>query len=263
MVMIFDPVKNIIQGIGKGLVFLGEIIQTMRKYPIDLKTVYAQIYEITMASTFTTASSGFFVGALLSVQFNMQLRQFGAISVLGGLSTSATVRELGPLLIAFMLSGKVGAFTSAELGIMRVTEQIDAMRCLGTNPMQYLVVPRFIGIIICAFFLLFLGLLMSILGGVLLAGFVADLSPWEFIQTIPMYVQGHSVISGLIKCFCFSLLLATVCTYKGYTTTGGAKGVGKTVLATALITMVGLVLLDWFTTYLSGVVLDTWRALTI
>ncbi|MCC6278166.1 MAG: ABC transporter permease [Oligoflexia bacterium] len=261
--VIITPAIRILDGVGGGLMFLGEIIRTLRKYKIDREAILTQIYNISMASFFTTASSGFFVGALMSVQFNMQLRQFGALSVLGGLSTSATVRELGPLLIAFMLSGKVGAYTSAELGIMRVTEQIDAMRCLGTNPMQYLVAPRFLGIIISAFFLLFLGLLMSILGGVILATLVADLSPSEFINTIPMYVEGHSVLSGLFKCLCFSVLLATVCTYKGYTTTGGAKGVGKTVLATALATMVGLVLLDWFTTYLAGVLLDTWRAITI
>ena len=187
----------------------------------------------------------------MAVQFNVQLKQFNALSVLGGLCTSGTIRELGPLLIAFMLAGKVGAYTSAELGTMRVTEQIDAMRCLGTNPMQYLIVPRFLGIIISSFFLLMAGLLMSILGGMVLGHFVANMNATEYVASIPNFVKWPSVFNGLFKCLSFSILLATICTYKGYTTTGGAKGVGRTVLATALSSMVGINLVDWFTSYMA------------
>jgi phospholipid/cholesterol/gamma-HCH transport system permease protein len=209
-----------------------------------------------MQSLLTTASSGFFVGAILSVQFHAQLRSFGALSVLGGLATSGTIRELGPLLIAFMLSGKVGAYTSAELGTMKVTEQLDAMRCLGTNPMQYLIVPRFFGIIISSFFLLLAGLLMSIVGGALVATIVAGMNISEYLSTIPTFVTWTSILNGLFKCFMFSGLLAAICTYKGYTTTGGAKGVGRTVIATALSTMVGIVLMDWFTSFIARAISD-------
>ena len=93
-----------------------------------------QIWKVTLQSLPTTAMAGFFVGAIMTVQFTMQITAFGALGYLGGLASSATVREVGPLLIAFLLSGKVGAFTSAELGTMQVTEQIDAIRCLGADP---------------------------------------------------------------------------------------------------------------------------------
>lgn len=241
---------KLIEDIGQGLLFLKELIVTMLQTPPDRKSVYEQIYGVTTQSLTTTVSSGFFVGAILTVQFNAQLKQFDTLSVLGGLATSGTIRELGPLLIAFMLSGKVGAYTSAELGTMRVTEQIDAMRCLGTNPIQYLIVPRFIGIIISSFFLLLAGLLMSILGGAILAYLVADMNMVEYVKAIPVYVKWPSVYGGLFKCFSFAFLLAAICTYKGYTTTGGSKGVGRSVIATALSTMVGLTLLDWFTSFL-------------
>jgi phospholipid/cholesterol/gamma-HCH transport system permease protein len=246
--------KTLLDEIGGAVLFLRDLFWVAIKTPCDRVTVLEQIYLVSVQSMVTTASSGFFVGALLTVQFSMQLQTFGSVTVLGGLSTSGTVRELGPLLIAFMLSGKVGAFTSAELGTMKVTEQIDAMRCLGTNPLQHLILPRFIGIIISSFFLLLLGLLMSILGGTVMAGLVAHISPYEYISTIPLYVTGPSIIGGLFKCLMFSLLLATICTYKGYTTTGGAKGVGRTVLATALSTMVGITLMDWFTSYIAQAV---------
>ncbi|MBK9293608.1 MAG: ABC transporter permease [Oligoflexia bacterium] len=249
---------KILDDLGSALVFLNDIIKTIFKTPPDSKSVSEQIYNVTTQSLTTTVSSGFFVGAILSVQFNAQLKQFDTLSVLGGLSTSGTIRELGPLLIAFMLSGKVGAYTSAELGTMRVTEQIDAMRCLGTNPMQYLIAPRFVGIIISSFFLLLAGLLMSILGGAILATVVADMNMVEYINSIPTYVKWSSVYSGLFKCFMFSLLIATICTYKGYATTGGSKGVGRSVVATALSTMVGLTLLDWFTSFLVENLFKAW-----
>ncbi|MDZ4678433.1 MAG: ABC transporter permease [Oligoflexia bacterium] len=242
--------EYIFSEIGAALLFIRDIIRIGIKNPCDRKTLLEQIYQVTTQSLLTTATSGFFVGALLTVQFNMQLKTFSALSVLGGLSTSGTVRELGPLLIAFMLSGKVGAYTSAELGTMRVTEQIDAMKCLGTNPLQYLILPRLIGIVISSFFLLLFALLMSVLGGIVMAKLVAHMSFYEYISSIPLYVTGTSILGGLFKCFMFSVLLAIICTYKGYTTTGGAKGVGRTVLATALSTMVGINLMDWFTSYI-------------
>jgi len=242
------PLRNIMTDVGAGVMFLGDVIHTARKHPCDRKTFMEQIWQVTMQSLPTTAMAGFFVGAIMSLQFIAQVKSFGALGLLGGLATSATIREVGPLLIAFMLSGKVGAYTSAELGTMRVTEQIDAIRCLGTNPIQYLVLPRFFAILIASFFLLAAGLMMSILGGVTLAAAVGNINPLEYIREIPRMVTIGSVIGGLFKCLVFALLLATICTYKGYTTTGGSKGVGKAVIMTAVSTMVGIVMADWATT---------------
>src|SRR4029077_12204370 len=120
-------------------------------------------------SLLTVMFSGVFVGAIMVVQFSMMLGKYDALSFLGGLNTSALVREVGPLIISFLLAGKIGAFTAAELGTMRVTEQIDAIECLGTNPIQYLIVPRFVGIVISSVILLLIGLLISIGGAMLVA----------------------------------------------------------------------------------------------
>ena len=244
----------IFQELGAGLIFLRDIFRTIKKKSVNRQLLFSQIYLVTTQALLTTAFSGFFVGAIMSVQFNAQLKEFGALTVLGGLATSATIRELGPLLIAFMLSGKIGAYTSAELGTMRVSEQIDAIRCLGTDPIEYLIVPRFLAIIISSFILLFTGLLMSILGGVTLGQVVAGLSPQEYLNAIPHFVTFPSILLGLFKCLCFSFLLAAICTYKGYFTTGGAKGVGRAVINTALSTMVGIVLMDWVTSYMARAV---------
>ncbi|AHI07300.1 ABC-type organic solvent resistance transporter, permease protein [Bdellovibrio bacteriovorus W] len=244
---------KLLSEVGAPLIFLSEILKTLFKKKISVKLVLEQIWSVAWNSLPTTAMAGFFVGAIMSVQFALQMKEFGALGYLGGLATSGTFREIGPLLIAFMLSGKVGAFTSAELGTMRVTEQIDAIRCLGADPLQELIVPRFLGIIISSFFLLGLGLLMSVLGGAFLASLFVGVHVEEYLRHIPRIVQPASIVLGLIKCGSFALILATICTYKGFFATGGAKGVGRAVVQTAVSTMICIVVADWFTSFVGDV----------
>lgn len=246
---------KLLSEIGSPLIFLSEILRTLFRKKISVRLVLEQIWSVTWNSLPTTAMAGFFVGAIMSVQFALQMKEFGALGYLGGLATSGTFREIGPLLIAFMLSGKVGAFTSAELGTMRVTEQIDAIRCLGADPLQELIAPRFIGIIISSFFLLGLGLLMSVLGGALLASLFVGVNIEEYLRHIPRIVQPASITLGLIKCGSFALILATICTYKGFSATGGAKGVGRAVVQTAVTTMICIVVADWFTSFLGDILM--------
>jgi phospholipid/cholesterol/gamma-HCH transport system permease protein len=139
---------------------------------------------------------------------------------------------------------------------MRVTEQIDAIRCLGANPYHEIILPRIIAIIISSFFLLTAGLFMSIAGGCFLGMVFSGITYEEYLRHIPTIVSLPSILGGVFKCFVFSLVLATICTYKGYTTTGGAKGVGRAVVNTAVSTMVGLVIADWLTSLIAEAVLQ-------
>ncbi len=245
--------KDILNDIGGCVLFLQELFQTAMRSQVSRHEIFEQVWRVTVQSLSTTAMAGFFVGAIMTVQFTLQVKEFGALGFLGGLATSGTIREVGPLLIAFMLSGKVGAFTSAELGTMRVTEQIDAIRCLGANPLLEIILPRFLGIIISSFFLLTAGLFMSIFGGLLMGMIFSGINPEEYLRHIPTIVAFSSIYSGLFKCFVFALVLASICTYKGYTAKGGAKGVGKAVVNTAVATMVGIVITDWLTSYLGEI----------
>jgi phospholipid/cholesterol/gamma-HCH transport system permease protein len=242
--------QNIIREIGACVMFVREVMWIFFRHPAPSNIIAEQIWRVTIQSVSTTAVAGFFVGAIMTVQFTMQIAQYGALGYLGGLSTSGTIREVGPLLIAFMLSGKVGAFTSAELGTMRVTEQIDAIRCLGANPIQEIILPRFLAIITSSFFLLGAGLIMSVAGGLFMGMLFSGINPEEYLRHIPTIVTLPSILSGLFKCFVFAVVLSSICTYRGYTTTGGAKGVGKAVVSTAVATMVALVVADWFTSFL-------------
>ncbi|MCB0421505.1 MAG: ABC transporter permease [Bdellovibrionales bacterium] len=251
----FTRVGQSIDEIGRITQFMGRILHAAMFNRCSSHVIFDQIWRVTLQSLSTTALAGFFVGGIMTVQFTLQVKEFGALGYLGGLSTSGTIREIGPLLIAFMLSGKVGAFTSAELGTMRVTEQIDAIRCLGADPIQEIILPRFIGIVISSFFLLTVGLFMSIGGGLLMGIVFSNISPEEYLRHIPSIVTFPSILSGMFKCFVFAMVLSSICTYKGYSTTGGAKGVGRAVVSTAVATMVGIVIADWLTSLISEAIM--------
>ncbi len=240
-------IQTLLSEIGSHALFLSEILGLSLNRRFRVTEVLVQCVRVTEQSIFTTSMAGFFVGAIMSVQFGMQIQTFDAIGYLGGLATSGTVREVGPLLIAFMLAGKVGAFVAAELGTMRVTEQLDAVRCLGANPMSELIVPRFWGIVVASFFLLVAGLLASLVGGLALAVLYAGVTVEEYFRYVPTIVTGWSIASGLFKCAVFAVTLALICTYRGYHANGGAQGVGRAVIQTAVASMVGIVIADWLT----------------
>lgn len=244
-----------LDGLGATLLYFLNVVGESKKSWSRREEVSEKALQVIQQSLTTTLFAGFFVGAIMTLQFTMQMEMFSALTYLGALVTSATVREVGPLLIAFLLSGKIGAFTSAELGTMKVSEQIDAIRCLGADPIREVIVPRFLGIIIASFFLLTFGLLFSFIGGLLMASTFSGL-PWEqYLTQIPRVVSGFSIMSGVVKCFLFSVVIATICTYRGYTVLGGAREVGEGVVQAATQTMIALVLADWFSSFvLEGLV---------
>lgn len=240
---------SFLHDLGEGILFSFEVLKRMGSLLSLREEISTQILNVFWQSLITTAFAGFFVGAIMTLQFALQVQVFDALPFLGGLVTSGTIREVGPLLIAFLLSGKIGAFTSAELGTMQVTEQIDAIRCLGADPIREIIFPRFIGIILASFLLLSLGLMMSFGGGILVAWLFTGL-PWEqYIKHIPTVMTYRSALAGFFKCFLFSSAIAAVCTYRGYSVFGGAKEVGYGVVSAATQTMVALVLLDWASSF--------------
>lgn len=219
----------------------------LRSFGQNFPHIIEQIAVVGIRSLPTILFSGFFVGAILVIQFNLMLSKYDATSLLGGLNTSATIKEIGPLIISFLLAGKVGAYTAAELGTMRVTEQIDAIRCLGTNPIQYLVVPRFLAIVISSILLLVFGLMIGTIGSLFVASFFYNINWLNYLESIPRFTSGWTVFGGLFKSFVYGFIVAVVSTYKGYTAKGGAKGVGVAVTQCAIYTNLLIVFANTFT----------------
>lgn len=240
----FDWALNSVSRVGGGILFLSEAFDTLRRRGLKKGAVLEQMFAIGVHSLPITIVAGMFVGAVLAIQIDLQLRDFGAESFLGGLSTSTTLRNLGPVLIAFLLAGKVGAFTSAELGTMQVTDQLNAIRCLGADPIETIVVPRLVAVAASSFLLLGVGLMTSVVGGLTIANLSLGVNPLSFISQIPRFVSVSSLVIAATKSLVFGLLIGGTACYFGYTARGGAVGVGKSVRDSAVMTMISIVVMD-------------------
>jgi phospholipid/cholesterol/gamma-HCH transport system permease protein len=217
-----------------------------RLFPLILQ----QIVLVAERSLGTIMFTGLFIGAILVIQFHMMLEKYDASILIGGLSSSAIIREIGPLIISFLIAGKIGAFTAAELGTMKITEQIDAIKCLGVNPLEYVILPRFVGIVLGTSILLFFGLFIGVGGSIVIAKYFYHINPWQFLSSIPRFVNLWTLFGSFTKAFVFGMIVATVCTYYGMATTGGARGVGRAVTKSAVYTNLFIVLANSFTTFI-------------
>lgn len=237
--------------VGGMSVFTCKVLETwLKNFKKCGPLIFIQVGNMGFRSLPTVCFSGFFVGAILILQFHMMLAQYDATSILGGLNSSACLREVGPLLISFILAGKVGAYISAELGTMRVTEQIDAIRCLGTDPMEYLVVPRFIAIVLCSVILLIFGLLVGLLGSMFIATEIHNINYLQYLSSVPRFTNGWTAFCGIFKSIVYGTIVASVSTYKGFTASGGARGVGIAVTECAIYTNLLIVFANSFTSML-------------
>ena len=139
----------------------------------------------------------------------------------------AMMVEMGPVLTAFMITGRVGASMCAELGTMRVTEQIDALKSMAVNPLRYLVAPRFIGGIVMMPLLTIYSCFMGIVGGYIIAVYYYGMDPQTFLDPLPVHLDNFDLFSGIVKSIFFGIVIVTISCYKGMTSSGGAKGVGR------------------------------------
>lgn len=241
----FPKLKTALNGIGNWFLFLKQLGSLALRGGINKAQLIEQMYQVGSRSIPMTCVAGLFVGAILAIQINLQLKDFGAQSFLGGLSTSTTLRNLGPVLIAFLLAGRVGSFSSAELGTMAITDQLNAVRCLGLNPLKVIILPRLAALTISSFLLLVLGLGLTVLGGMAISSVFLNVNPLQFASHIPQFVSISSICIGITKSFLFGLMIGSISCFVGYHTTGGAEDVGISVRRTAVMTLVSIIVTDF------------------
>jgi phospholipid/cholesterol/gamma-HCH transport system permease protein len=210
--------------------------------------VREQLYHIGVLSLSVVAITGFTTGFVLAAQSFYQLGEKGMAGVTGVLVGKAMITELGPILTAFMVTGRVGASMCAELGSMKVTEQIDAMKSMAINPNVYLVAPRFLAGIFMIPLLTLFSIIMGIFGGYLIAVSLFHMSPSSYFDPMQIHITLFDIATGSIKSFIFGVLLVTVCCYKGMKTSGGAAGVGKATTQSVVTSYVLILLSDFFLT---------------
>lgn len=218
--------------------------------PIYRHDIIEQFDSLGFGSLTVVLLTGLFTGAALASQTGVTLDQFGARPLVGRLVSASMVIELGPVLTALMLTGRIGSGIAAELGSMVVTDQINALRALGTDPIRKLVVPRMLAGLFMAPALTIISDLVGIFGGWVVARFQLQVSSalyWSSV-TDALYVQ--DIQQGLIKPFVFGFLIVTIACYVGLRTTGGTQGVGKATTIAVVAGSVAVIAADFFVTQL-------------
>jgi len=216
--------------------------------PIYRHDIIEQFDTLGFGSLTVVLLTGLFTGAALASQTGITLDQFGARPLVGRMVSASMVIELGPVLTALMLTGRIGSGIAAELGSMVVTDQINALRALGTDPIRKLVVPRMLAGLFMAPALTIISDLMGIFGGWVVARFQLQVSSalyWSSVTDV-LYVQ--DLYQGLIKPFVFGFLIVTVACYVGLRTSGGTQGVGKATTIAVVAGSVAVIAADFFVT---------------
>lgn len=207
-----------------------------------------QMYEIGVRSLPVVAITGFSTGMVLAAQSFFQLSDKGLASATGLMVTKAMLVELGPVLTAFMVTGRVGASICAELGTMRVTEQIDALSSMSVNPMRYLIAPRFIAGITMLPLLTIFSCIMGIIGGYMMAVYYYDMPPTSYLDPLPDHITNFDVFTGIVKGFVFGVIIITISCYRGMTTTGGAAGVGRSITNSVVVCYTVILIVNFLLT---------------
>ena len=210
------------------------LIATLKRPP-RWSLIREQLYNAGVLSLPVVAMTGFSTGLVLAAQSFFQLSDKGLTSATGLMVVKAMMTELGPVMTAFMVTGRVGAAMCAELGTMRVTEQLDALQTMAVNPNRYLVSPRFIGGIIMLPLLTIFSVVMGFVGGYIISIYYFKMSPTTYWDPIPIYVTHFDFFIGVVKAFVFGIIISTISCYKGLTTSGGAEGVGRSTTNSVVI----------------------------
>ncbi|MEM7554116.1 MAG: MlaE family lipid ABC transporter permease subunit [Cyanobacteria bacterium P01_A01_bin.84] len=223
----------------------GQVLIHLLKGKIHRRNTLEQMAAVGPDSLFISLVTAIFVGAVFTIQVAREFIAFGAGNVVGGVLAVALTRELSPVLTAVILAGRVGSSFAAEIGTMRVTEQIDALMILKTDPIDYLVIPRLLACCLMLPILTLLSLVTGMTGGLLIATNLYNLSDISFLDSARNFLGIWDIVSTLVKATFFGALIAVIGCSWGLTTTGGAKGVGQST-TTAVVTALLLIFVTNF-----------------
>ena len=214
---------------------------------LETEEVIRQTLKIGVESIFVSALTSLFTGMVLSLQTGYStVKLFNEPLYVGTIVGFSLVRELSPVLTAVIVAGRAGSNITAELGTMAVTEQINALYTLGTNPYSYLLIPRYIAFMIALPVLTLMGNIIGTLGGAFVAYIKFSLSPVIFFDDIFQYMDTNTLLHGLSKTFFFAFTLATISCYKGLYATGGAEGVGRATTQSVVLSIIMIFAIDYF-----------------
>ncbi len=239
---------------GRMGIFLFLSLLSIFKPPYKISPIVKQVYVIGALSIFLILFTGMFTGMVLGLQGHNTLRKFGAEGLLGSAVALSLIRELGPVLTALMVTGRAGSAICAELGIMRISEQIDALDCMAIDPHKFLIAPKFVAGIISLPLLTAIFNVAGIFGGYLIGVGLLDADKGTYFSSILSNLEFSDINMGLVKSLCFGLLIVWISSAKGYfvhlerNSSFGAEGVSKATTSAVVLSSVAILVFDYFLT---------------
>ncbi|MNL08118.1 putative phospholipid ABC transporter permease protein MlaE [compost metagenome] len=248
--LILNPIKTLVLDTGNMMIFLSESVRLLFAKPSRFNEIIRHMEFIGNQSVGIICLTGAFTGLALSFQIYLGFKLFNAVNLVGPVVALGITRELGPVLTGLIVAARAGGAMAARLGTMRVNEQIDALDVMGVNTKQYLISPRLIAAFICMPLLTAIFDFVAMLGSYFLTVKLMDLDEAVFWQKISDFIEVKHINEGLFKAAVFGIFFALICTYRGFNTTGGAKGVGDATNQGVVQSMVMIIVMDYFLTNL-------------
>lgn len=238
--------REMVEEAGRITILFLDTLKLVFVRPFEIRNTMKQMYEIGVKSVPVVFITGTFTGMVLALQTYTGFKRFGAESLVGSVVAMSMLREMGPVLTGLIVTGRAGAAIAAELGTMRVTEQIDALETLSTNPIKYLVVPRVVAGAIMLPCLTIISDIIGILGGYLVTVYLFGASPSQYWNMTWNILKMEDFYNGLIKAFVFGVFIALLSCYKGFYAGGGAEGVGKATNGAVVLSFMAVLISNYF-----------------
>src|SRR6266513_3820639 len=248
------PLLSFFQYLGELVLLAADTFRSIFTHKLRWKLFLNQIVEIGLLSQLVVVITGAFTGAVFAAQTCFQFNKIGMGSATGAVVSVAICRELGPVLTALMVAGRVGAAMSAEIGTMKVTEQIDALRALAVYPIDYLVVPRALAMMISMPLLVAECIGFGIIASYLVAIVLLDINGTYYVANMVRWTLLRDLIMGVSKAFVFGLLIVFICCHKGLTTREGAVGVGRATTEAVVVSSLAVLISNFFLTMALNIV---------
>ncbi len=243
---VVGKMRNSIAHIGEIVLFGYQSIILTFAQPYRYNEIIRHMEFVGNQSVGIITLTSIFTGLALSFQVYLGFKLVNAVNLVGPTVALGITRELGPVLTGLIVSARAGGAMAARLGTMRVNEQMDALDVMGVNTKQYLIAPRIVAAALCMPLLTALFDFMAMFGSWILCTKIVGLDQAVFFEKIRQTVEVHHINEGLFKSFIFGIMFAVICTYQGFNTTGGAKGVGEATNKGVVISMVGIIIIDYF-----------------
>jgi len=246
--VLLEPVTRAVEEVGRFFVVLWRVLAWTPRRPYDVRELIRQMVRVGVSSTPVILLTAMFTGAVLALQSYTVLARFSAEGFVGSLVSLSLVLELSPVIGGLIIAGRVGSSMGAEIGTMRVTEQIDALEVMATDPIHYLMVPRVWALTAMMPLLVLLGDVIGMVGGYLVAVVLMGSNPVVYIENSFQYMDLWDLFQGLVKAAFFGLLVGVIGCQKGFFTTGGAEGVGRATTRAVVTASIAILISDFFLT---------------